>query len=170
MRYGLIGNFKRSWNKIGKRTTMAHSIGYVNRYLYSAISPIDGDIFNMIGFDDATTKETDIFLNNLKLAFPNNHIAVIWDNAPFHKPKILHQKENLSIVFLPSYGQELNPVERYFGEMRKATANKTFDDIEIIETAIENEVIIWQKDKEKVKQLTCWDWIEEQIKDIDLLF
>ena len=50
MREGLIGNFKRSWNKIGKRTTMAHSIGYVNRYLYSAISPIDGDIFNMIGW------------------------------------------------------------------------------------------------------------------------
>jgi len=166
MRYGLIGNFKRSWNKIGKRTTMAHSIGYVNRYLYSAISPIDGDIFNMIGFDDATTKETDIFLDNLKLAFPDNYIVVIWDNAPFHKPQILHQKENLSIVFLPSYGQELNPVERYFGEMRKYTANQTFDDIEKIETALENGIIIWQNNPEKVKQLTCWDWIEEQILSI----
>ena len=54
--------------------------------------------------------------------------------------------------------------------MRKATANKTFDDIEIIETELTNGIITWQKDKEKVKQLTCWDWIEEQIKDIDLLF
>lgn len=170
MRYGLIGNFKRSWNKIGKRTTMAHSIGYVNRYLYTAISPFDGDVFNMIGFDDATTKETDIFLDYLLKRFPNNHLVVIWDNAPFHKPKILHQKKNLSIVYLPSYGQELNPTERYFGEMRKVTANKTYNDIELIETDLTNELIVWQNDKEKVKQLTYWDWIEEQIKDICLLF
>jgi transposase len=170
MRYGLIGNFKRSWNKIGKRTTMAHSIGYVNRYLYTAISPMDGDVFNILGFDDASTKETDIFLEQLKIAFPNNHLVVIWDNAPFHKPKILHQKENISIVYLPSYGQELNPVERYFGEMRKFTANQTFDNIETIETALINGVLTFENDTEKVKRLSCWDWIEEQIKEVYLLF
>lgn len=71
----------------------------------------------------------------------------------------------MSIVYLPSYGQELNPVERFFGEMRKYTANKTFDDIETIEKELENGVINWQNDKEKVKQLTYWDWIEQQIKE-----
>ncbi len=37
-----------------------------------------------------------------------------------HKPKILHEKENLTIIFLPSYEQELNPAERFFGEMKIA--------------------------------------------------
>lgn len=165
MRYGLMTNLKRNWNRIGKRTKIAHSIGYANRYLYTAISPVDGDIFNMLGFDDASTKETNIFLEELKLMYPNNYIVIVWDNAPFHKPQILKEKENMSIVYLPSYGQELNPVERFFGEMRKYTANKTFDDIETIEKELENGVINWQNDKEKVKQLTYWDWIEQQIKE-----
>ena len=65
MRYGLMTNLKRNWNRIGKRTKIAHSIGYANRYLYTAISPVDGDIFNMLGFDDASTKETNIFLEEL---------------------------------------------------------------------------------------------------------
>lgn len=145
-------------------------MAYQNRYLYTAISPNDGEIFNMIGFSDASKIETNIFLDNLILAYPNNHIIVIWDNAPFHKPKIFKQKNNLSIIFLPPYGQELNPVERFFGEMRKATANKTFDDIEKIENVLNDEIIVWQNDKNRVIELTFWEWIKIQFKDICLLF
>jgi transposase len=83
-----------------------------------------------------------------------------------HKPKILQEKENLTILPLPSYGQELNPVERFFGEMRKATANKIYKDINEIEQLLQNEVIKWIDDKERMKKLTCWEYIENQLLDI----
>ena len=67
---------------------------------------------------------------------------------------------------LPSYGQKLNPVERFFGEMRKVTANRTFKDILEIENPLDDEVVLWMADKKRMKKLTCWDWIEKQIKEV----
>ena len=99
-------NEKRSWNKKGERTRLPNQMQYANRYIYSAISPIDGDSFHIIGFSDANTETTNVFLNEFQKNYPDTHNIIIWDNAPFHKPKILHEKENLTILPLPSYGQE----------------------------------------------------------------
>jgi transposase len=166
MRFGLMTNEKRSWNKKGERTRLPNQMEYANRYMYSAISPLDGDSFHLIGFNDANTQTTNAFLNELQKNYSDTHNIVVWDNAPFHKPKILQEKENLTILPLPSYGQELNPVERFFGEMRKATANKIYKDINEIEQLLQNEVIKWIDDKERMKKLTCWEYIENQLLDI----
>lgn len=161
-----MSNIKRNWSKKGKRTSLLHQIGYVNRYLFSAIAPLEGDSFNILGFTNSNTQSTEIFLDNLKEKYPNNHIVIFWDNAPFHKSKILHNKKNLSLMFLPSYGQELNPVERYFGELRKVTANKIFDSITTIENLLDNAIVQKQNDKEAMKKLTYWHWIREQTEEI----
>jgi transposase len=166
MRFGLMTNEKRSWNKIGERTRLPNQMEYANRYLYSAISPLDGDSFHILGFSDATTVTTDAFLDELQKNYPDTHNIIIWDNAPFHKPKILQQKENLTILPLPSYGQELNPVERFFGEMRKATANKIHTDINEIEQLLQDEVLKWIDDKERMKKLTCWEYIKKQLHKV----
>jgi transposase len=81
-------------------------------------------------------------------------------------PKILHQKENLTILPLPSYGQELNPVERFFAEIRKVTANVVYKDINEIEQLLQNEVIQWINDKKRMKKLTYWEYIENQLLNI----
>jgi transposase len=156
-------NEKRSWNKIGERTALPNQLEYANRYLFSALCPVDGDSFHMLGFNDANTISTNIFLDELQIKYSNTHNIIIWDNAPFHKPKILNEKENLTIIFLPSYGQELNPAERFFGEMRKATANRIHKDIDAIENLLEQEVVRWINDNTKVKQLTYWKYIKRQL-------
>lgn len=156
-------NEKRSWNKKGERTRLPNQMEYANRYLYTAISPLDGDSLHVLGLNRANTQTTNAFLDELQKSYPNTHNLVVWDNAPFHKPKILSQKDNISILPLPSYGQELNPVERFFGEMRKATANKIHKDIDEIELTLQSEVIKWINDKQKMRQLTCWEYIREQL-------
>lgn len=95
-------NEKRSWNKKGERTRLPNQMEYANRYMYSAISPLDGDSFHLIGFNDANTQTTNAFLNELQKNYSDTHNIVVWDNAPFHKPQILKEKENMSIVYLPS--------------------------------------------------------------------
>ena len=166
MRFGLMTNEKRSWNKIGERTRLPNQMEYANRYMYSAISPLDGESFHLLGFNDADTITTNAFLDELQKNYPDTHNIIIWDNAPFHKPKILHEKDNLTILPLPSYGQELNPVERFFGEMRKATANKIYTDINEIEQLLQAEVFKWINDKERMKKLTCWEYIRKQLLNI----
>ena len=91
MRFGLISNYRRSWSKIGKRTVIANQQEYANRYLYSAIDPITGDNFHLIGFNDVNASITKKFLDALCEKYPDNHIVMIWDNAPFHRKKELHQ-------------------------------------------------------------------------------
>jgi len=167
MRFGLMTNEKRSWNRVGERTKLPNQMEYANRYLYSAVSPVDGESVHIIGFSDANAQTTDLFLDEINKQFPDIINIIIWDNAPFHKSKILHSKKNISILTLPSYGQELNPTERFFGEMRKATANKIHKDINAIEKLINNEILVWINDKERTKGLIFWDYMKKQLNIIN---
>ena len=63
-----------------------------------------------------------------------------------------------------SYSPELNPVERFYGKVRKSTANRLFKDIEIQESIIENEVVVWMANRQKTQKLCGYDWIIEQAK------
>ena len=162
MRFGLISNYRRSWSKVGERTVIANQQEYSNRYLYSAIDPIKGDNFHLIGFNYINSLTTKIFLEELKKRYSNYHLIVIWDRAPFHRKKELYEIEGITPYFLPSYSPELNPVERFFGEIRKATANRIFKDIVIQEEIISNEVVLWINDKERAKRLCGYSWILEQ--------
>jgi len=116
MRYGLMSNVRRSWSLKGERTVVGNQQEFANRYLYTAIDPINGESFHLMGFDDAATLQTHAFLGALQKQFPDDHIIVVWDRAPFHKPKSL-QRTNMTLISLPSYSPYLNPVERFFGEM-----------------------------------------------------
>lgn len=164
MRFGLISNYKRSWSKIGKRTVIANQQEYANRYLYSAIDPINGDNFHLLGFNDVNAAITKKFLEELCKKYPDNHIVLVWDNAPFHRKKELHKMDGLTPIFLPSYSPELNPVERFYGEVRKSTANRLFATIEFQEAVIEEEVVKWIENPQKMKKLTGYEWILEQFK------
>ena len=61
MRYGLISNYRRSWSKVGERS-IDNQQEYSNRYLYSAIDPINGDNFHMYSVSDVNTLVTKTLL------------------------------------------------------------------------------------------------------------
>ena len=77
MRFGLMTNEKRSWNKIGERTRLPNQMEYANRYLFSAISPLDGDGFHIIGFNDANTATTNAFIDELQRNYTNTHNIIL---------------------------------------------------------------------------------------------
>jgi len=66
------------------------------------------------------------------------------------------------VLFLPPYSPELNPAERFFGELRKATANQIFKTIAEQEVAIEAKLNALTDDLEGMKRLLGYDWILEQ--------
>ena len=76
MRFGLISNYRRSWSKIGKRTVIANQQEYSNRYLYSAIDPINGDNFHILGFSDVNASITKIFLEALVEKYKDYHMGI----------------------------------------------------------------------------------------------
>jgi transposase len=166
MRYGLMSNVRRSWSAIGVRSVYLNQQEFSNRYLYTAIDPISGETFHLMDFEDAATEQSDIFLSALQEKFPNEHLVLVWDRAPFHKPKSL-QRRHMTLIHLPSYSPQLNPVERFFGEMRKFTANKIFrEGMEALSKTIENALLALSKSTVAIKQLTAYDWIVEQWNQI----
>ena len=72
--------------------------------------------------------------------------------------------KNLTTLFLPSYSPQLNPVERFYGEIRKSTANRTFRDIKVQKQIIEEEVLKWMNDTDRTQKLCGYDWILEQCR------
>lgn len=161
MRYGLMSNFRRSWSEVGKRAVLPQQQAFINSYLYSAVAPVTGQSFHLMNLSDMDTKTEEIFLNELKKQHPNQHVVVVIDNAPCHRPKVLHKIPGLSLVYLPSYSPELNPIERFFEELRRGTANKIFTTMEELETRLSEAVNSWTPDR--LRKLCGYDWILTQL-------
>jgi transposase len=166
MRYGLISNFRRSWSRVGERTIIDSQQSFDNRYLFSAVAPLSGKSFHLSGIDGFDSVAAHTFLVELKKQHQNKIVIVVWDNAPCHRPKIHREIPGLIVLFLPPYSPELNPVERFFEEMRKATANTIFQTIEEQEAAIEARLNLLTNDIEGMKELLGYKWICEQYESV----
>lgn len=160
----MMSNFRRSWSKVGERSLLPQKQGFTNSYLFSAINPVTGESFHLLGFDDMNTETEYLFLTELKKTHPQEPVVVVIDNAPCHKPKILHSIDGLTLVYLPPYSPELNPVERFFEEVRRATANTLFTTLGDIEKRISLAINSWTE--ERLRQLCCYEWIERQIGEV----
>ena len=163
MRYGLISNYLRSWSPAGIRTIIDNQQSFSNRYLFSAVAPLSGDSFHLMGFEENTSSLVALFLNELEKHYPDKHIIVVFDNAGSHQPKIVRERARMTCVFLPPYSPELNPTERFFEEIRKATANQIFETLDTQEAVIEKTVKLLSGDEEKMKRLVGYEWIIKQI-------
>ncbi len=166
MRYGLISNFRRSWSKVGARTIIDSQHSFDNRYLFSAVSPISGDSFHLTSIDGFDTEAAHTFLLELKKKHLDKMVILVWDNAPCHRPLVHREIPGLIILFLPPYSPELNPAERFFEELRKATANTIFKSIEEQEVAIEKKLNTLTDDIEGMKRLLGYEWIKRQWEDV----
>ena len=162
MRYGLISNFRRSWSLIGERTIIDTQQSFENRYLFSAVSPLSGDSFHLTSIEGFDSAAAHIFLLELKKQHPDTLVIVVWDNAPCHRPLEHRSIPGLIVLFLPPYSPELNPAERFFGELRKSTANQIFKTIEDQEIAIEKKLNQLADDTEGMKRLLGYEWILKQ--------
>ena len=167
MRYGLISNFRRSWSKVGERTIIDSQQSFDNRYLFSAVSPLSGKSFHLCGIDGFDSGAAHTFLLELKRSHPNKMVVLVWDNAPCHRPLIHRTIPGLIVLFLPPYSPELNPAERFFEELRKATANRIFKTIEEQERAIERKLNELIRDTEGMKQLLGYEWITRQAERVN---
>ena len=92
----------------------------------------------------------------------SNKVKIVWDNAGSHikTAKELLQEGIDKIKFLPPYSPELNPVERFFQEIRKAISNRIFNDIKEITDHIKQNMESWKSSPQKLIQLTAYPYIK----------
>lgn len=162
MRYGMMSNFRRTWSKVGIRAILPQKQAFENHYLFSAVSPISGKSFHLMDIDAMDAEAELAFLLAMKAKHPYTHVVIVWDNAPCHLRKDLHSIPGLTLIALPPYSPELNPAERFFEEIRRATCDTIFETLPKIEETITEAVNRWTDDIAGMKQLLGYGWILEQ--------
>ena len=66
----------------------------------------------------------------------------------------------------PPHAPELNPVERFFRELRRAVEGRVYPDLQAKQDALEPVLRTWQADPARVKQLCGRHWIRKALTDL----
>jgi transposase len=128
-------------------------------YAYAAASPIDGEMVSLV-LPYANTDCMNIFLEEVSERYPNDQILMIADGAAWHKSKTLKIPANMEMFSLLPYSPELNPVENLWDEIReKGFRNEVFNTMKAVENRLCDTLANLEKDKNRVKSITDWDWI-----------
>ncbi len=67
---------------------------------------------------NSLTDMMNLYLKQMSLAYAGEEIAIIMDQAGWHKSKDLVVPENIDIIYLPPYSPELNPIERLWKHLK----------------------------------------------------
>jgi transposase len=136
MRSGTRSQCKSRWTPKGYRPLCKLKLGYEFCYLYAALCPFSGHLLALLLPD--MTKESfcvfaDFFATQTKVLYPDKPIVLIADQASTHQHALCTQR-GFTLMHLPIAAPELNPVERFFEELRKQLSNHVFENIDEVES------------------------------------
>jgi transposase len=128
-RFGQQGTLTRVWAPKGSRPTAVKQTRYEWVYLYAAVEPATGDSVALQA-PHVNTGTMNVFLRMLaKELGQDEHAIVIMDQAGWHVSRSLSVPGSITILLLPPYSPELNPIERLWGYLRSHyLSNRTYDD------------------------------------------
>lgn len=132
----------RIWCRKGTRPIVAVQPGYSNFYLYAAVNPLTGEAFTL-QLPEVNTEMMNLYLAQLRNAWPNRQILVVLDQAGWHCSHGLVVPRGVELQHLPSYSPELNPVEKLWQWLRREVCrNRIFHNLNELESAL---VAAWQE-------------------------
>ena len=131
-------------------------------YLYAALEPTTGESFCLYlpGMD---SRCLEMFLEQLSEAYPEHHLLLVLDGAPSHRSMEISHPKNVSLLELPAYSPELDPVERWFQEFRRELSNRTFEAVELLQGALSQTLSPYWEDPARLRRLTGFSWWVEAV-------
>ena len=118
-RIGQKGRTCRRWYERGVRPPGLADKRFASLYLFAACRPGTDQAF-ALALPEATTTAMSLFLAAFaeQLA-PGTHAVLILDQAGWHGARRLVVPSNVTLLPLPAYSPELNPVERVWLYLRE---------------------------------------------------
>ena len=117
-RFGPQGTITRVWARKGSRPRAVRQNGREWLYVLMAVCAATGMASALI-MPELNTAVVNLFLEQLSRDLPAGvHVVLIWDGAGFHSGKGLVVPVNVSLIRLPPYSPELNPVENLWHYLR----------------------------------------------------
>ncbi len=138
------------------------NIGYEYGYLYAAVNPLSGKAFGLI-LPSMTVESMTVFVEQFRRWLKSNgeveaETMLVLDGAGAHRSeRVSYGKVEKQL--LPPYSPELNPVERFFQEIRRELKNQVYEGYEEVEQAVEEIFKRYLAKPEAVKKLTNFHWL-----------
>jgi transposase len=139
-------------------------VGYEYCYLYAALCPATGHLVCLI-LPDMTKASFCLFCR-----FFSQQVRGLWGCAPVlliadgagaHQEEVCLQN-GIQLQRLPTACPELNPVERFFEELRKDLSNQVYETIEAAENHLTEVLQPYFKNKDKIIHLTNYSYIRTE--------
>jgi len=128
-RIGQQGTLTDVWAPVGSRPTAVKQTKYEWVYLYAAVDPVTGDDAALVA-PSVNTGTMSVFLEIFSKSLgSNDHAVLVLDGAGWHRSKALKVPANVTLLVLPPYSPELNPVENLWHYLRSHfLSNRAYKD------------------------------------------
>lgn len=126
-RVGQRGTLTRMWAPKGSRPRVIRQQQFEAAYVFGAVCPADGKAAALV-MPKANSEGMQHHLDLIAGAVTSGkHAVLVVDRAAWHVTEKLLIPNNLSILPLPPYSPELNPVEQIWQQLRQSDwANRCF--------------------------------------------
>jgi len=160
-RFGQQNTTTRLWAEKGTRPAAVKQQQFEYAYLFGAVCPATGATEAII----TPYVNMDIMRAHLKLISERTkigrHAVIIVDGAAWHQEYLENEFKNISIIKLPPYSPELNPIEQVWQWLRQnEVANRCFNGYEDIVNVCSSAWNSFISDIQRVKKLCSRDWIK----------
>ena len=127
-----------SWGQTGSRPTAPKDLGFASAYVFGAVCPSDGKAAALIMPICNTAAMNHHLIEISSQVAADAHAVVILDRAGWHRSQGLVVPGNITLLELPPYSPELNPVERIWHYLRSHwLANSVFPSLADVMDACE---------------------------------
>lgn len=135
-RFGQQGSITNVWARRGSRPTAVRQTEYEYLWVLGAVCPETGKADGLLS-PRLNTDVVNVFLKQFSTSVPDDeHAVIIWDGAGYHRSKQLQKPENITLIQLPAYSPELNPIENVWHYLKSHyLSNRSYADYEALEIA-----------------------------------
>lgn len=160
-RIGQKNKLTYQWALKGTRPPQVADQRFATAYIFGAVCPSRGVGVAWIE-PWSNTQAMQVHLDEIsKHVLPNNHAVLLMDGAGWHKSKALKIPPNITIIFIPPYSPELNPMENIWQYIRQNwLSNKVFEDYDDIVESCCNAWNNLMKTPEIITSIAHRTWFE----------
>jgi transposase len=160
-RFGQQGTLTNLWARKGSRPTAVRQTEYKYLWVLGVVCPETGHAEGLLS-PQLNTAVINIFLKQFSATIPpDEHAVMVWDGAGFHTSRSLQVPVNITLVPLPAYSPELNPIENLWHYLKSHFwSNRAYADYDALEQAA---IEAWRKavlDQTLVKSICAAHYIK----------
>jgi transposase len=154
----------RLWAAKGTRPPAWRQTQYDYLYVFGAVCPQTGQASGLIA-PWVNTQTVNVFLRELAQELAEDvHAVLLWDQAGFHTARDVCVPENITIIELPPYSPQLNPIEKLWQYFREHYwSNRVYPDYDALREAV---IQAWHQvclKPEKVKSICRAEYVQNAI-------